>query len=142
MEELKGLARGSESEGVVQEAGEKEGPLGRRQSGLPGSDTSTAPMNSESHPEGATGWFQKEVGPCSLSSWLPASLCPPRGLWTSPLATWATPQDSELADSRVRELEEPAGRGRGLRPLGTPLGPAESAQGVGPVGQLPELLLL
>lgn len=102
----------------------------------------TASMNSESHPEGATGWFQKEVGPYGLNSWFPASLCPPRVLWASPLATWATPLGSELADGRVRELEEPAGGGRGLKPLGTPLGPAESAHGVGPVGQLPVLLLL
>ena len=102
----------------------------------------TASTNSESHPEGATGWFQKEVGPCGRSSWFPASLCPPRELQASPLATWATPQGSELADGRVRELEESAGGGRGLKPLGTPLGPAESAQGVGPVGRLPVLLLL
>ena len=39
MEELKGLARGAGSEGVVQEDGETEGPLGRQQSGLPGFDT-------------------------------------------------------------------------------------------------------
>lgn len=122
--------------------GRKKALWGDGRVGFQALTLSTAPMNSESHPEGATGWFQKEVGPCSLSSWFPASLCPPRGLRTSPLATWATPQDSELADGRVRELEEPAGRGRGLRPIGTPLDPAESAQGVGPVGQLPELLLL
>ena len=63
-------------------------------------------------------------------------------MWSEQLVSRQPVPTSELADSRVRELEEPAGGGRGLRPLGTPLGPVESAQGVGPVGQLPVLLLL